>query len=185
MHVAQFKFIIWLAYWYQQTEKFDFEWDSGISQKSLKKHDVGLDEIEAVFEMKMAVPLGRQVAPIVDEERLCLVGPTDSGKMLSVVFTLRDGRVRPISGRAASKKERGYMKKSVKRLKTYDRIEFDTKEIIAGLSRLKGARRKPTSIALEEEMLKELKEIAEAKGIPYQVLMRLLIADGLKKLKAA
>lgn len=27
--------------------------------------------------------------------------------------------------------------------------EFDTKEIIAGLSRLKGARRKPTSIALE------------------------------------
>lgn len=34
-------------------------------------------------------------------------------------------------------------------------------------------------------MLKELKEIAEAKGISYQVLMRLLIADGLKKLKAA
>lgn len=77
------------------------------------------------------------------------------------------------------------MKKSVKRLKTYDRIEFDSKEIIAGLSRLKGARRKPTSIALEEEMLREIKEIAESKGIPYQVLMRLLIADGLKKLKAA
>ncbi len=77
------------------------------------------------------------------------------------------------------------MKKSVKRLKAYDRIDFDSKEIIAGLSRLKGARRKPTSIALEEEMLKELKEIAANKGIPYQVLMRLLIADGLKKLKAA
>lgn len=77
------------------------------------------------------------------------------------------------------------MKKSVKRLKVYDRIDFDVKEIIAGLSRLKGARRKPTSIALEEEMLKELKAIASSKGIPYQVLMRLLIADGLKKLKAA
>lgn len=77
------------------------------------------------------------------------------------------------------------MKKSVKRLKIYDRIQFDTKEVLAGLSRLKGARRKPTSIALEEEMLRELKEIAASKGIPYQVLMRLLISDGLKKLKAA
>ncbi|MBN8538093.1 MAG: hypothetical protein J0M15_13650 [Deltaproteobacteria bacterium] len=77
------------------------------------------------------------------------------------------------------------MKKSVRRLKIYDRIQFDTKEVLAGLSRLKGARRKPTSIALEEEMLRELKEIAASKGIPYQVLMRLLISDGLKKLKAA
>lgn len=77
------------------------------------------------------------------------------------------------------------MKKSVKRLKTYDRIEFDSKEILAGLSRLKGARRKPTSIALEEDMLRELKEVAAEKGIPYQVLMRLLISNGLKKLTAA
>lgn len=37
----------------------------------------------------------------------------------------------------------------------------------------------------EDEMLKELKDIAASKGIPYQVLMRLLITDGLKKLKAA
>ncbi|MBN8538094.1 MAG: BrnT family toxin [Deltaproteobacteria bacterium] len=65
-----------------------------------------LDEIESVFEMKMAVPLGRQISPSVEEERLCLIGPTKMGRMLSVVFTLRDGRVRPISGRAASKKER-------------------------------------------------------------------------------
>ena len=77
------------------------------------------------------------------------------------------------------------MKKSVKRLKTYDRIEFDPAEIIAGMSRLKGARRKPTSIALEEDILKELKTIAGKKGIPYQVLMRLLIAEGLKRLKVS
>lgn len=77
------------------------------------------------------------------------------------------------------------MKKSVKRSKAYSHIEFDSKEIIAGLSRLKGARRKPTSIALEEEILDELKAVAAEKGIPYQVLMRLLIADGLKKLRAS
>lgn len=77
------------------------------------------------------------------------------------------------------------MKKSVKRLKGYDRIGFDSKEIIAGMSRLKEARRKPTSIALEEELLKELKEIAGKRGVPYQVLMRLLITDGVKRLKAS
>jgi predicted DNA binding CopG/RHH family protein len=77
----------------------------------------------------------------------------------------------------------GYMKKSAKRLKAYDKIEFDSKEIIEGMSRLKGARRKPTSIALEEELLKELKAIASKRGVPYQVLMRLLIAEGVKRLK--
>ena len=53
------------------------------------------------------------------------------------------------------------------------------------MRRLKGARRKPTSIALEEDLLAELKEVADKKGVPYQVLMRLLITDGLKRLKAA
>lgn len=77
------------------------------------------------------------------------------------------------------------MKKFAKRLKEYDKIEFDTKAIIEGMKRLKGARRKPTSIALEEDLLKELKSVADKKGVPYQVLMRLLISDGLKRLKAA
>lgn len=133
----------------------------------------------------MAVPIGWQVSPEVDEERLCVVGPAISGKFISMVFTLRDGRVRPISSRIASRKEGGYMKKSAKRLKAYDKIEFDSKEIIEGMSRLKGARRKPTSIALEEELLKELKAIASKRGVPYQVLMRLLIAEGVKRLKDA
>lgn len=77
------------------------------------------------------------------------------------------------------------MKKYAKRLKEYEKIEFDADAIIAGMRRLQGARRKPTSIALEEDLLKELKEVAHKKGVPYQVLMRLLIADGLKRLKTA
>ena len=77
------------------------------------------------------------------------------------------------------------MKKSVKPLKSHDRIDFDANEIIAGMSRLKGARRRPTSIALEEDLLKELKAVAGKKGVPYQVLMHLLTADGLKQLNAS
>lgn len=67
----------------------------------------------------------------------------------------------------------------------YDKIDFDPKEIIAGMSRLKGSRRKPTSVALEKDLLDELKSLANKRGVPYQVLMRLLIADGIKRLKAA
>ncbi len=104
--MAQFKFMLWLAYWYLQNEIFEFEWDRGNLMKSHDKHGVDPIEIESVFELRLAVPLGRQVSPHVAEERLCLVGPSSDGRMLSVVFTLREGRVRPISARSASRKER-------------------------------------------------------------------------------
>ena len=104
--MAQFQFILWLAYWYLQTEFFEFQWDKGNLAKSVTKHGVSTDEVESVFSLKMAVPIGRQVSPSVDEERLCVVGPSQEGRLLSVVFTLRDGRVRPISSRIAGHKER-------------------------------------------------------------------------------
>ncbi len=104
--MGQFKFILWLAYWYLQNEFFEFEWDSGNSTKSLSKHGVPAEEVESVFELKLAVPLGRQVSPPAEEERLCVVGPSNDGRMISIVFTLRDGKVRPISSRMANRKEK-------------------------------------------------------------------------------
>lgn len=104
--MGQFKFVLWLAYWYLQNESFEFEWDSGNFTKSLAKHGVDTDEVESVFTLRMAVPIGRQVSPEVEEERLCLVGISFEGRLISVVFTLRDGSVRPISSRIANKKER-------------------------------------------------------------------------------
>ena len=77
------------------------------------------------------------------------------------------------------------MPRLVKRLKEYDHIEFDSDAILRTMARLKGKRRKPTSIALEEDTVSELKQIAETKGVPYQVLMRLFIIQGLKRLKRA
>ena len=106
MSIGQFRFVIWLYYWYLQAEGFDFEWDSANSNKSQAKHGVSTVEVESVFELKLAVPIGRQVSPPVAEERHCLVGPSEDGRMISVVFTLREGRVRPVSCRPASRKER-------------------------------------------------------------------------------
>ena len=104
--MAIFKFIEWLAVWLLETAQFDFEWDAGNRTKSAKKHGVSTAEVEEVFALGQTAPLGLQTDPPVSEERLAIVGATAAGRVLHIVFTLRDGRVRPISARPAEKGER-------------------------------------------------------------------------------
>ena len=104
--MAKFKFVEWLFSWMLETESFSFEWDSGNQSKSKSKHGVETVEIEEVFTLGLAIPQGIQTSPKTEEERLAVIGPTNEGKLLHIVFTLREGRVRPISGRLAHKKER-------------------------------------------------------------------------------
>jgi uncharacterized DUF497 family protein len=116
--MGQFRFILWLAYWYLQNVKFEFEWDSGNSNKSFVKHGVEITEVESVFLMRLGAPIGQQFSPAVEEQRLCLVGPSERGRILAIVFTIRDGRVRPISSRLANRKERQLYEKVRKEVET-------------------------------------------------------------------
>jgi predicted DNA binding CopG/RHH family protein len=77
------------------------------------------------------------------------------------------------------------MKKSyVKSLKEYDGdFQLDSKKILAAMKRYKDSRKKPTSVALDEKTVEQLKAVAEKQGIPYQVLIRVFILDGLDRLK--
>lgn len=79
------------------------------------------------------------------------------------------------------------MKKSyVKSLKEYEGpFELDAKKILAAMKRFKNAKKKPTSVALDETTIQELKILADKQGIPYQVLIRVFILDGLERLKSA
>ncbi len=79
------------------------------------------------------------------------------------------------------------MKKSyVKSIKEYDApFELDSKKILAAMKRYKDLKKKPTSVALDETTISELKSVAEKQGIPYQVLIRVFILDGLERLKKA
>lgn len=104
--MAQWEFVEWLLFWIKETSHFEFEWDKGNRSKNATKHKISVEEIEAVFRSGLALPLGIQIQPPVSEQRLGLVGPTLSGRMLQVAFTLREGRVRVISARPAHKKER-------------------------------------------------------------------------------
>lgn len=79
------------------------------------------------------------------------------------------------------------MKKSyAKSLKSYEGpFELEADKILAAMKRYKDSRKKPTSVALDERTIEELKLVAEKQGIPYQVLIRVLILDGLERLKKA
>ncbi len=104
--MAQWDFVEWLLFWILETSHFEFEWDKGNKTKNSTKHGISIDEVETVFRSGLALPLGIQISPSVKEQRLGLIGPTINGQFLQVAFTLREGKVRVISARPASKKER-------------------------------------------------------------------------------
>lgn len=56
-------------------------------------------------------------------------------------------------------------------------------KILAAMKRYKDSKKKPTSVALDQTTIKELKEVAEKQGLPYQVLIRVFILNGLERLK--
>jgi uncharacterized protein len=104
--MAKWEFVEWLLYWILETSHFEFEWDRANSAKIATKHGVSTAEVEAVFRSGLALPLGTQISPLVNEQRLGLVGPTLGGQLLQIAFVLRQGRVRVISARVAHRKER-------------------------------------------------------------------------------
>ncbi|MCB0341274.1 MAG: hypothetical protein H6626_09725 [Pseudobdellovibrionaceae bacterium] len=79
------------------------------------------------------------------------------------------------------------MKKSyAKSKKEYDEsFQLDADKILAAMKRFKNSKKKPTSVALDETTILELKKIAEKQGLPYQVLIRVFILDGLERFKKA
>jgi|JI10StandDraft_1071094.scaffolds.fasta_scaffold65659_3 uncharacterized DUF497 family protein len=114
--MARFIFVEWLVLWLVEVTEFNFEWDDGNLNKSNDKHGVEPTETESVFSMGPVLPLGVQVSPKPkdSEERLGIVGFSNQGRLVFVSFTLRDGRIRPISSRKANKKERDLYEKGLR-----------------------------------------------------------------------
>lgn len=86
----------------EQAEGFD--WDEGNLFKGWERHRVRFSECEEVFMNRPLVAAPAYGAA--EEERLAVLGRTDAGRLLCVIFTLRNARVRVISARDASRKER-------------------------------------------------------------------------------
>jgi uncharacterized protein len=87
-------------------DPLQFEWDEGNRDKNWVKHQVKQSEAEEVFfdaDKKLAHDVLHSTA---NESRYLPLGCTKAGRLLFVVFTIREKRVRVISARDAHKKER-------------------------------------------------------------------------------
>lgn len=77
------------------------------------------------------------------------------------------------------------MPQYVKNQPGYDSVSFDSAKIKTAARAGKVSRKKPTSVALDPQLIAELKGVARARGVPYQVLMRMFIVEGFERLKRA
>jgi predicted DNA binding CopG/RHH family protein len=82
------------------------------------------------------------------------------------------------------------MRRYVKSEKGYEKsFDADVKAVRQGLKKARlpaGEPKKvPTSIALDPRFIAELKKEALARGVPYQILMRMFIVEGFQRMKKA
>ncbi|BAT56105.1 hypothetical protein NOS3756_51070 [Nostoc sp. NIES-3756] len=83
----------------------EFEWDQSKAAANLKKHGVSFEEARTVFDNPLAVIFDDE-AHSVDEHREIIVGHSRQNRLLLIAFTERYGKVRIISVRLATRKER-------------------------------------------------------------------------------
>ena len=81
-----------------------FEWDSGNEFNSYDKHNINKKEAEDIFN-NYPLFFGRGKNKE-SEERMLAYGKTNSDKLLTLVFTIRKNKIRIISARQQSRKER-------------------------------------------------------------------------------
>lgn len=82
-----------------------FDWDKGNLNKNWKKHKITNEETEQIF-FNEPLKVFEDLKHSKTEKRLVAYGKTDENRPLTVIFTLRQGKVRVISARNQSKKER-------------------------------------------------------------------------------
>jgi len=82
-----------------------FDWDEGNKDKNYQKHKVSFKEAEEVFfNRPLKVFKDKKHSQV--EERFIALGKTDSGRKLFIAFTIRKKKLRVISARDQSRKER-------------------------------------------------------------------------------
>jgi hypothetical protein len=83
----------------------EFEWDPDKAARNLAKHGVSFDEAATVFGDPLAMTYFDPDHSD-EEDRFVTFGHSDQGRLLVVSHTDREVRVRIISARAATRKER-------------------------------------------------------------------------------
>lgn len=82
-----------------------FEWDAANLLKNWEKHRVSASECEQVFFNRPLVAASSDRKSQVEDRHYAL-GITDAGRRLFIVFTVRNRKIRVISARDMSRRER-------------------------------------------------------------------------------
>ena len=88
----------------QDEEGSEFDWDGGNAEKNWKRHRVSQSECEQVFFNRPLVVADDDLHSA-GEARHFVLGRTDAGRFLFLVYTLRGERVRVISARDMTRRE--------------------------------------------------------------------------------
>jgi len=88
-----------------------FEWDQNKNAKNIKKHGISFDEAATIFDDPMFITVIDEEHSI-DEERYITIGLSTYGKLLLVAHTDRQGKIRLISARKATKKDENFYAQS-------------------------------------------------------------------------
>lgn|SRR3989338_4519542 len=82
-----------------------FEWDKGNNKKNWKKHKITNKECEETFS-SVPIYFFYDSKHSDFEPRTGMFGKTREGKLLAIVFTIRNNKIRIITARPQSKKEK-------------------------------------------------------------------------------
>jgi uncharacterized DUF497 family protein len=82
----------------------EFEWDPKKARLNLRKHGVSFGDAVSVLEDQRALTMTEQAPD--GEERWITLGLDSLGRILVVIYTWREDRVRMISARSATTRER-------------------------------------------------------------------------------
>jgi uncharacterized DUF497 family protein len=82
-----------------------FEWDEGKARRNRRKHGVSFEEASTIFADPLSVTIPDPLHSE-EEDRFVIVGESNRGRLLVVVFTERGERIRLVSARVATRGER-------------------------------------------------------------------------------
>jgi uncharacterized protein len=82
-----------------------FDWDEGNRNKNWNRHNVAWWECEEVF-FNQPLYVASDPRHSLNEERFYALGATSAGRYLSIVFTRRKSKLRIVTARDMSRKER-------------------------------------------------------------------------------
>ena len=84
-----------------------FEWDEAKAAGNHEKHGISFEEAATVFGDPLATTFD-DPDHSVDEQRMITIGESQDGDILVVAHTAREDRIRIISARAATRRERRF-----------------------------------------------------------------------------